>query len=293
MSEAVPLELPIDAWVKEAQNDPVAYRSRCVTHILLAAIGLTPDLQDTMILKGGALMMLAFRSRRGTQDVDFTVTTNPEPFAGQLTEKLDPALLRAASHLGYLDLVCRVQMLKRLPKPGNFIEATGPALQVNIGYARRGTNEERRLSTKQASQILRVDLSFKEPITHSTQAHLERPDVTIQAYSPEDVIAEKMRALLQQPIRNRQRRQDVYDIGWLLDIHNPDDETKQLIFESLTSKAEARDLAFNVDSFDNPEVKRRASVGWKSLALEIDALPDFDKTFARIAAFYRSLPWTE
>ena len=38
---------------------------------------------------------------------------------------------------------------------------------------------------------------------------------TIHSYSLHNVLAEKMRSLLQQPIRKRKRRQDVYDI-WLL-----------------------------------------------------------------------------
>ena len=73
----VSLDLPIDAWVEEVRDDPIAHRDRRVTHILLAAIGFTPDLQKTMILKGGTLMMLAFGSPRGTQRRGFHRYRNP------------------------------------------------------------------------------------------------------------------------------------------------------------------------------------------------------------------------
>ncbi|WP_027729472.1 nucleotidyl transferase AbiEii/AbiGii toxin family protein [Variovorax paradoxus] len=42
-----------------------------------------------------------------------------------------------------------------------------------------------------------------------------RRGATIRSYTLHNVLAEKMRSLLQQPIRRRNRRQDVYDI-WLL-----------------------------------------------------------------------------
>lgn len=289
--ETVSLDLPIDAWVGAAQNNPATYRSRQVTHILLAAIGLTPDLQESMILKGGTLMMLAYASPRGTQDVDFTVAVSPEPFAEDLTEKLNPAMQRAASQLGYVDIVCKIQSLKRLPRPSTFETATGPALQITIGYAKRGTNDEKRLVDKQASNVLRVDLSFKDPVIHTAGAKLERPAVTIRAYALEDVIGEKLRALLQQPIRNRHRRQDIFDIAWLLDHSNLTDEDKKRIHDSLIGKAEARDVECSIDGFDDPEVKRRASADWNTLDLEVANLPDFETLYARVREFYRDLPW--
>jgi predicted nucleotidyltransferase component of viral defense system len=48
----------------------------------------------------------------------------------------------------------------------------------------------------------------------STIAEMRR-GATIRSYTLHNVLAEKMRSLLQQPIRRRNRRQDVYDI-WLL-----------------------------------------------------------------------------
>jgi hypothetical protein len=289
--EKVSLDLEIDAWVGDARSDPIKYRDRRVTHIFLTAIGLTPALQDKMYLKGGALMMLAFASPRGTQDIDFTVSADPEPFASDLFELLNPSLLRAAAQLGYIDLVCRAQTLKRFPRATNFETAVGPALRLTIAHAKRSTNEEKRLESGTASQVLQVDLSFKEPIIHSAEAKLGRPVMSIQAYALEDIIAEKLRALLQQPLRNRSRRQDVYDIGWLLNNRPINADFRSRIFDSMIRKGAERDVKPTIDSFDNPELRRRAGMNWDTLELELNELPKFDVSFSLVRDFYRSLPW--
>jgi hypothetical protein len=217
--------------------------------------------------------------------------TTPEPFAEQFSELLNPAMDRATAQLGYLDLICRVQKLRRMPKAATFETDTGPALKITIGHARRGTNEEARLAAKQATHVLQLDLSFNEPILFPTKALLSRPSLSIKAYSPNDIIAEKLRALIQQPIRNRNRRQDVYDIVWLLDAHKPDDISRANILESVISKADARDIVISVDSFDNPEIKRRAELDWNTMELEVGDLPPFEILFEQVRNFYRSLPW--
>lgn len=53
------------AWVEAAANDPVLYRERQVTEIVLSAIGLAPTLSANLVLKGGTLMALAFGTYLG------------------------------------------------------------------------------------------------------------------------------------------------------------------------------------------------------------------------------------
>ncbi len=56
------VDVDIRAWVEAARANPTLYRNRQVTEIVLATIGLTPSLATTLVLKGGALMALAFNS---------------------------------------------------------------------------------------------------------------------------------------------------------------------------------------------------------------------------------------
>jgi predicted nucleotidyltransferase component of viral defense system len=297
VADSLPLDLSITRWVEEARANQIVFRDRRVTHILLAAIGLTPVLQQTMVLKGGTLMMLAFGSPRGTQDVDFTIAADPEPFASELETRLNPALQRAAAELGYVDLVCKVQRVTRRPKPETFESGTASALCITIAHARRGSNEERLFAEGRSSRVLQVDLSFKEPLLNTAEAKLEQPSVSIRAYALEDLIAEKFRALLQQHVRNggrrvEGRRQDVFDLAWLSDHTDMTDDIRARILSALIEKSFARGIEVSIESIDDPEVSIRSSNKWNTLQEELDSdLPPFEEAFEKTRDLYRSLPW--
>ena len=138
------VDIDVRAWVEAARANPTLYRDRQVTEIVPTSIGLAPRLSTTLILKGGALMALAFKSDRVTGDVDFTAEAEPADFDKLLTEELDAQLPKAAIGLGYLDLLCRVQSIRKMPKALAFEAHDFPALLVRIGSAVRGSGEERR-----------------------------------------------------------------------------------------------------------------------------------------------------
>lgn len=293
---SIPLKIPrnvaLSAWVDQVKSDPVRYVERQVTEILLHAIGITPKLNDTLVLKGGVLMSLAHGSFRQTGDVDFTARIEPEPYAGNLKELLNTALRRSALDLGYVDLLTAVQRFEYRPRPETFADSTAPALDLSIGYAQRGTADESRFHNGKASRVIQVDISFREKVMNATELIIEEPHVAIQAYTIEEIIAEKFRAQLQQVPRNRARRQDVFDIDWLLHRYAPNEEMRAKILIALLAKSEDREIAPLQSSFDNPELKERANANWNSMGLEIGGkLPDFEEAFARVRAFYRSLPW--
>ena len=56
------IEIDVPAWVERARNDPVAYRSRQATEIILTAIAASAALSENLCLKGGVLMGLAYDS---------------------------------------------------------------------------------------------------------------------------------------------------------------------------------------------------------------------------------------
>lgn len=277
-------------WVEGASSDPVSYRRRQVAHILLRAIAMTPNLKEKLYLKGGILMALAYKSLRSTSDIDFSSKADPESFSDELTSSLDRALLRAAAELGY-PLSCRIQATKKDPRL--FEAADAPSLAISIASAARGTNEVKRLERRQASQVLWMEVSFKEPVESTQQLAVGNAGTTIKAYARTDLIAEKLRALLQQPIRNRNRRQDVFDIAYLIDRDPPSGEDLSEILRILCIKSEARHLDPNRNSMRDPEVYRRSKAEWETLQAELsEPLPPFDETFDRVLTFYESLPWT-
>ena len=248
------VDVDIKGWVDAVRADPLAYRDRQVTEIVLNAIGQAPSLKSSLVLKGGTLMALAYVSQRVTSDVDFTAVVGPEGFDERLREELDALLPRTAITLGYVDLVCRVQTIRKLPRPQSFETMNFPALLVKIGSAVRGTSEEK-------------------------------------AFTLHELIAEKFRALLQQPIRNRHRRQDVYDIALLVEENYLSPEDRTLIRKTLVEKCASRQIVPNATSLTNPDVVERAGTDWSTLALEVRNLPPFEERFAIVADFYASLPW--
>lgn len=290
--EAVDIvDVDVRAWVEAAANDPVLYRDRQVTEIVLSAIGLAPTLSANLVLKGGTLMALAFGSLRLTGDIDFSADVEPADFDQALTEELDALLPKVALRLGYLDLVCRVQSIRKMPRSENFEDHSCPALLVKIGSAVRGTPEQVRLEQGRAPRVVQVEISFRDQVYSSQSLLLSGAGAAVRAFTLHEVIAEKLRALLQQPIRNRNRRQDVYDIAFLLAGHVLDANDRALIHRILLDKCASREVPVDAAALENPEVVARAQADWNSLKLELAELPPFEERFGRVAAFYRSLPW--
>lgn len=124
------------------------------------------------------------------------------------------------------------------------------------------------------------------------ELNLIGPGVAVRAFTLQEIIAEKFRALLQQPIRNRNRRQDVYDIAYLIENNKLTDEDRQGVLDTLIEKCRTRGIEPTPLSMDDPEVRRRAEVDWKTLALELEDLPPFDERFAMMRELYVSLPWS-
>ena len=285
------VDVDVREWVEAARANLAQYRARQVTEIVLAAIGLTPSLNKNLVLKGGALMALVFKSNRVTGDVDFTSISEPEGFADQIAKDLNAMLPRTAIRLGYLNLLCRVQTVRKMPRPLNFEAHDFPALLIRIGSAERGTGEEKRLEAGQANPVLDIEISFRDQVYAFQELNLIGAGVAVRAFTMHEIIAEKLRALLQQPIRNRNRRQDVYDIAYLIEEKKVTVEDRRIILETLIEKCQTRSIEPSVDSIDNPEVRQRAEADWSTLALELGDLPPFEERFTMMRELYLSLPW--
>ena len=81
--------LDISAWVRKARANPILYRQRQMTDILLNAVALTPGFCDGLFLKGGILMALAYGSPRTTSDIDFSALGDPETMDLRISNMLD------------------------------------------------------------------------------------------------------------------------------------------------------------------------------------------------------------
>lgn len=291
-AEAETIKVDIGEWVEKAKADPEAYLERQATEIFLATLGMTEPYSHQIFLKGGILMGVVYESPRQTGDVDFTTIIEPtEGIAEEIAAALNENFPRASAELGYPELMCRVQSLRYFPKGEAFPKNDGPAVKLGIGYATRGSRQEKHFQDGRAPHKLEVDISFREPVGAIQIVQFAGSEGAVQAYSLFDLMAEKLRALLQQDVRNRFRRQDIYDLDALLNRFSLDEQEKQNLHVIFLEKCEARNITPTPDSLTDPEIVRRAKEEWDTLRLEIGELPDFDDCFACVDAFYRSLPW--
>ena len=277
-------------WVERAKADPVAYQQRQTVEITLNALARIVPLKGKMFLKGGILMGLAYDSPRQTIDIDLTTALEVEGNVGDEVRKLlDSEFPHAAAALGYADLIVKTHSVKSLPK-GKFPDADFPALKLKIASAKRRTPQEKALQQGKTPVVIDVDISFNEPLPQIQVLKLSGGQ-ELCAYGLVDLLAEKYRAMLQQVPRHRNRPQDVYDLDRLIARNEINDELQAQILDALVEKCQARQLKPMSASLDNPEIKKRAGAAWQSMKLELGELPDFEGCFARVAEFYRNLPW--
>ena len=272
-------------------EDPRQRPFRQAVHTILFAISGSDRLQTSMIMKGGILLALGYDSARFTKDIDFSTDTLLQDFDLQsFLEEFDASLSRAVDKLGYA-LDCRVQSCKQQP-PGR--DKQFPTIRTKVGYAYKGDERaQRRLIAKQSLQVVQVDYSLNEPV-REFQLFEVANGKPIRAYKLCDLIGEKFRALLQQEERNRIRRQDIFDLHFLLmNLSLIDDsDTMPMILQSIKERAEARNLVITRESMRNPDIVRRSKADYGSLQDEIEGvLPPFDEVYDTVRFYFEGLPW--
>jgi len=275
-------------WAEDASDGEKEFRQ--AVHLILTAIESDPSLREIMVMKGGILMALRYRSPRFTRDIDFSTTRKlQEMDPADFRTRFEEALALAVAESDY-DLDCRVQGCKILPP--NKPDASFPSIQMKIGHAYKATPKHKKLLHGECPTIVSIDFSLNERILEEEELDTGAGR-SILVYAFSDLVAEKLRSLLQQPSRDRFRRQDVYDLAVLLQ-RGVDGKESTAILRSLKAKSAARGLAPGPDSLSDPEIRRRAAMDYPTLADEVHGeLPDFDASYDLIERFYRALPWEE
>lgn len=281
-------EINIEAWVEAAPDGQREFRE--AIHIILDSIGHSQNLQTKMIMKGGLLLAIRYDSTRFTRDLDFSTSERyVKADAETLLTELEAGLVTAEDRLSYAT-ACRLQSCKVEPKGEN---RTHHNLALTIGFADKSRpSAMARLAAKNSSRVVQIDYSFNEAVFEVELLELDG-GATIQSYSLHNVLAEKMRSLLQQPIRKRNRRQDVYDI-WLLLKSAPSFPAAELaqIHEMLVNSCLSKGIEPAANSIEDATVVGMAREGYANLQADVDGdLPVFDDAMAQVRDFYRSLPW--
>lgn len=281
-------KIAITNWVDQ---DPDNRTFRQAVHTLLHAISITEALQSSMIMKGGILLALGYRSERYTGDIDFsTQQTLAEFDIESFREKLEEGLVYAVEELGY-GLDCLIQKIKQKPPRE---DATFPTITVTIGYAYKSdVRLHKRLQKGMSTQTIKIDYSLNESVGDFEFFELDGGH-TVRVYDTVEIISEKFRALLQQEVRNRVRAQDLYDLYYILDVCSLSDDKalSAIILKRLIEKSASRNLGVSAESMSNPEIRSRSAAGYKDLvSLVEEKLLPFEQVYDEVESYYRSLPW--
>jgi len=281
-------ELDFGDWVKRSENSADAAFRQAV-HTLMLAISQSGTLQTRMIFHGGLLLAIRFHGIRHTKDIDFVTsdkrTQNDER---NFVASLNEALSIACENLSY-GLDCRIQSCRVKPSGEN---RNFQSLKIGMGYAYKGAPGHWRLMKEGSPTVIEIDYSFNE-INQQIDTIQMVDGGKILAYSLPDLVGEKYRAMIQQKSRNRVRRQDAFDIYWLLKSgYLAESNLSSLVYHSLLMKARSRELIVNKDSLADEEIIKRSKEEYATLADEIDGeLPPFDIVYAVVRNYYESLPW--
>lgn len=237
------------------------------------AIFSIPELKQKLIFKGGTCLKKCYiPDYRFSEDLDFT--------------SIDKSFILTRKHLDNISslLKQRVEMpryFESLKELRYEDKLTGYEAKIKFWGSDHQRNEPPpppdRWLTKVKIEIILFELILfpvsKRDVVHSYSDKLTENALQVPCYSIEEVLAEKMRSLIQ---RSYTAPRDFYDI-WYLSKHFPELDYK-LIADAFHKKLAYKGHSFSaVEQLINSENDKHLSAAWKnSLAHQITGeLPDF------------------
>jgi predicted nucleotidyltransferase component of viral defense system len=284
--------IDLTAWVDEELR-PERKVFRQAVQLVLRAIAQSPSLSAIMIMKGGLLLAVRYHSSRFTRDIDFSTSK-------RLQEVDLPTLLATiAEALASISADNEHAMALRLQsheiKPPNRPGVNFPTLQMRIGYASRlEPRSLKRLESTGSTQVVQIDYSFNEWASGTEQQEVDGGQLLM--YPFHDLVAEKLRSVLQQPLRGqgRPRYQDIYDLFLLLETA-VNVEDKAIILAKLFEASRDRQVPLHKGALRDEQVIQLSREEYATVlpGLVVGPLPDFDVAYKTVQDFFESLPWQD
>ncbi|OAI49160.1 hypothetical protein AYO45_03185 [Gammaproteobacteria bacterium SCGC AG-212-F23] len=245
---------------------------------VLAGMAKQPELSHSLIFKGGtALKKIFFGDYRFSEDLDFSVINAPKD--KQLENALHNALTHSKELLneyGLFDIQLK-RNSEKAPHPKG-----QDAFNVLVKFPWQPTPLCR----------IKVEITHDEPVILSPEykpilhGYEEQIDCAVACYRIEEIVAEKLRALLQTHQKlvvrgwNRPRARDYYDLWRILKNYSKSIDTNKLI-ELLDKKCKHRDVSHQtIDDFFTVELMKEATQHWQAtLGVLVRELPECDQVF--------------
>lgn len=246
---------------------------------ILAGIASHSYLKNNLVFKGGtALKKIYFGDYRFSEDLDFSSRESSSP--GTIENALMEAIKTSENLLmayGPFEVGLK-RKAERAPHP------TGQeAFSIHVKFPWQ----------REVSCRIKVEVTHDEPvilppveksIIHGYEENLE---CKINCYSLEEIVAEKLRALLQTHQKlvsrgwNKPRARDYYDL-WSILREYSNSINAAICIETLIQKCQVREVTYqNTDDFFTTELVREAKQYWQSsLGNLIKELPDFNQVLS-------------
>ena len=282
--------IDLTAWVDEELR-PERKVFRQAVQLVLRAIAQSPNLSAIMIMKGGLLLAVRYHSSRFTRDIDFSTSKRLQEvdlpaLLATISEALEPV---SADNEHAMALRLQSYEIKPPHRPG----VDFPTLQMRIGYASRLEPKLlKRLESTGSTQVVQVDYSFNEWASGREQQEVDGGHLLM--YTFHDLVAEKLRSVLQQPIRGqgRPRYQDIYDIFLLLGTP-VDYGDKAIILGKLFEASKDRQVPLHKEALRDEQVIKLSREEYVTVLPDmiLGPPPDFDVAYTTVREFFESLPW--
>lgn len=273
----------ISAWAKENRFPISEARFRYAQYGLLQSIAGSKILSSALVFKGGNALDFVWQPNRSTRDLDFS-SRDADLTVERIREFFEPSLQRVSTATGTL---YRIQRIKQQP-PGegrSFI-----TFDLSVGYALPDDPRNKQLVRNGSPSLanIPVEISLNEPICATQDVDMGSAN-PLQVSTQEDIVAEKLRALLQQVPRNRMRPQDVLDIA--VGLRDGAHLRPEVVSVFLLQKAASRNIEVSLQRFLVEELWQRAEQGYAELerTTRTTFIP-FGEAKEIVLAFLRELP---
>lgn len=252
-------------------------------YVVLESVAADSGLASSIVFKGGNALRFVYGNRRSTTDLDFTARGAFPDDEKQIRARLDEALRFALSRFR---VKARCQRVRRNPRDPS---KTMPTYDISVGYL-LPTDRQYQNFDELPSVVttLPVEISINEMVCEAVARRLHPEGRFLYVCSLEDILAEKLRALLQQPIRNRSRPQDVFDIAIMIQQAGAGLNIAK-VSDFLVQKAAARAIQPRKSSFDDT-VRGLATVDYEvQIGRDTPDYMTFDEAWPRVLEFVSKL----
>ena len=243
-----------------------------------AALRARDDLARDYVLKGGLVLERVFGSPRASDDIDLNhVRAHPNEVCEAHTvalqdvcDRLGGGVAEAAGAFGLAEAGVRVLKWSKVL----------PTVFAEVWYRAEPPAAE------PVEGAVEVQVTLCEAVCHTTLARIDR--VPVLAATLDDVVADKLKVLLQQARRHQVRHSDVYDL-WFALVEAPFVPDPAAVREALLTKLASWPgyLPLRRSAFREEAVRTFAEQGYRALRAEQPDLPfaPFDAVWAEVEAF--------